>query len=79
MHTETLVLMLVVLSWNEPADAVGAEDSIDAEAGYKQHREHKEPVDASDGNRRQRSGTVFLQHGRIRTRFETWRTHGVSM
>lgn len=66
---ETLVLMHVV--WNEPENAVWAEEGIETEAGQEQDRKHKEPVDASDRNRRQRS---FLQDGLIWTRFKTYST-----
>lgn len=68
---QTLVLMFVVLSWNKPANAVGAEDGVESEARYEQDRKHKEPVDAFDGNRGQRPDAIFILYGLIWTCFKT--------
>lgn len=40
------VLMLVLLSRYEPADALCPQDGVRSEACYEEDREDKEPVDA---------------------------------
>lgn len=75
-HTPTLILVFVVLSRDQPPDAVCAEDGIESEAGYEEDGEHKEPVDALDGNRGQRSDAVVFLNALIRACFKTWRTAG---
>lgn len=75
----TLILVFVVLSRDQPPDAVRTEDGVESEAGYEEDGEHKQPVDALDRNRRQRSDAVVFLNGLIRACFKTWREKSESL
>lgn len=57
--------MLVLLSRDEPADAVRADGGVHDKASQEEHREQEQPVDALRQNAWQGPFPVFLCHSHI--------------
>lgn len=64
-----LFLVFVLLSRDEPADAVGADSGVHDKGSQEEHREQEQPVYALGQNTRQGPFPVFLRHSHITSSF----------
>lgn len=65
------VLMLVLLSGDEPADAVCSQDGVEGEASDEEHREDQQPVDALHWHAGEGAQVVCIQHLFVRGSVKT--------
>lgn len=54
--------MLVLLSWDEPADAVRSQDGVHSEACDEEDREDQQPVDGLHRDAGEGAKTVCVHH-----------------
>lgn len=69
-----LFLMFVLLSRDEPADALGADGGVHDKASQEEHREQEQPVYALRQNTWQGPFPVFLCHSHIAFSFYPYKT-----
>lgn len=67
------VLVLVLLSWDEPADAVGPQDGVRAEACDEEDGEDQQPVDAPHGDTGQGPRPVRVRYVHGGADVKPWR------
>lgn len=72
------VLMFVVLSWYEPADALCPQDGVYSEACDEEDREDQQPVDALHRDAGEGAKAVCIRHVIVRADFKPWKTNSLS-
>lgn len=65
------VLMLVLLSGDEPADAVCSQDGVEGEASDEEHREDQQPVDGLHWDAGEGAEMVCIHHLSVRGSVKT--------
>lgn len=73
------VLVLVLLSRYEPADAVGAQYGVQSESSDEEDGEDQQPVDALHRDTGQRTQPVCVCHVSVGARFKTCSTNKGSL
>lgn len=73
------VLMLMVLSWYEPADAICAQDRIESEACDEKDREDQQPVDGLHWDAGERALVVCIPHHPVGCSIKPYNSLSVKM